>query len=172
MPFRFFRRIPLVGRFVTVNVSKGGVSASVGVPGFHVTTGPRGSQITAGLPGTGLFYTEQLGRLSQAGGRREKLQQLIERYRPLGDPAAPASDFVAAIQAQEQLGLRDDELPPALVEMRAHVIDTLQSRFGYRVVRREPPPPPAATKANLALPLFLLAIVVGGALLAIWALLR
>jgi hypothetical protein len=58
MGFRFSRRIKIIPG-VTLNVSKSGVSTSVGVKGAHVTLGgPRGTRAMVGIPGTGISYTE------------------------------------------------------------------------------------------------------------------
>jgi len=43
---------------LTLNLSKSGVSASVGVRGAKVTVGKTGVRKTAGIPGTGLSYTD------------------------------------------------------------------------------------------------------------------
>lgn len=60
MGFRFFKRIKIIPG-VTVNVSKSGMSTSLGVKGAHVTLGGvRGTRTTVGIPGTGLSYTETL----------------------------------------------------------------------------------------------------------------
>ena len=56
MPLRFRRRITIV-RGVSLNLSKGSVSASIGGRGAHFTVGPRGNRSTIGIPGTGLSYT-------------------------------------------------------------------------------------------------------------------
>jgi hypothetical protein len=56
--FRFRRTIGLIPG-LRLNLSKTGVSASVGVRGAHVTLGGKGIRTTVGLPGTGLSYTEQ-----------------------------------------------------------------------------------------------------------------
>ena len=56
MGFRFFRRIRVLPG-VTLNLSRRGVSTSVGVRGAHVTFGHGRVRETAGLPGTGMFYT-------------------------------------------------------------------------------------------------------------------
>src|SRR5271166_3809627 len=57
MGFRFFRRVRIVPG-VRLNLSKSGVSASIGGRGAWFTVGPRGSRTTLGLPGTGLYYTQ------------------------------------------------------------------------------------------------------------------
>ncbi len=59
MSFRFWRRIRIAPG-VTLNLRKTGGSLSFGVRGAHFTVGPHGKRITAGIPGTGLFYTTKL----------------------------------------------------------------------------------------------------------------
>jgi hypothetical protein len=59
MGFRFQRRIRVLPG-LRLNVSKSGVSASVGGRGAWFTLGPRGSRATVGMPGTGISYTHQL----------------------------------------------------------------------------------------------------------------
>ncbi len=56
MGLRFFRRIRIAPG-ITLNLSKSGVSTSVGVRGAHVTLGHGKVRETVGLPGTGLSYT-------------------------------------------------------------------------------------------------------------------
>jgi len=57
MAFRLFRRIKIAPG-ITLNLSKSGLSASAGVRGAHVTLGPRGVRRTVGIPGSGIYYTE------------------------------------------------------------------------------------------------------------------
>lgn len=73
MGFRFFRRIR-VAPGLTLNLSKGGVSASAGPRGAKFTVGTSGARATAGIPGSGLFYTKKLGTNSSRsrGSRRER----------------------------------------------------------------------------------------------------
>jgi tetratricopeptide (TPR) repeat protein len=52
---------------VTLNLSKSGASVSVGPRGAKFTIGPSGRRVTLGLPGTGLFYTQKLGKKSSGG---------------------------------------------------------------------------------------------------------
>jgi hypothetical protein len=59
MGFLRFRRSIRIGPGLRVNLSKSGVSTSVGRRGAWFTLGPRGTRSTVGLPGTGLSYTEQ-----------------------------------------------------------------------------------------------------------------
>ena len=64
MSMRFRRTKGLLGGLVRLNFSGGGVSASIGIPGFRVTVplagkarAPRG---TIGIPGSGISYTTKL----------------------------------------------------------------------------------------------------------------
>lgn len=61
MSFRFWRRVKICPG-VTLNISKRGLSVSFGVRGAKITTGNRGTRATVGLPGTGLFFTEVIGK--------------------------------------------------------------------------------------------------------------
>ena len=56
MPFRFWRRIRLAPG-VTLNLSISTASLSLGPRGAKYTVSPRSNRATAGLTGTGLFYT-------------------------------------------------------------------------------------------------------------------
>jgi hypothetical protein len=59
MGFRFRRSIKLFPG-VRLNVSKSGVSTSIGVPGAHVNVGAKGTRTTVGIPGTGISYSEKI----------------------------------------------------------------------------------------------------------------
>jgi hypothetical protein len=56
MPFRF-RKILSFGKGFRLNLSKGGISSSIGKPGATLNFGKRGVRPTVGLPGTGLSFT-------------------------------------------------------------------------------------------------------------------
>ena len=57
MSFRFHRTVRLFPG-LRVNVSKSGVSASIGTRGAWLTFGRKGTRTTVGLPGTGVSYTQ------------------------------------------------------------------------------------------------------------------
>jgi hypothetical protein len=56
MGLRFFRRVRLAPG-VTLNLSRSGVSTSIGTRGAHVTLGHGKTRETVGIPGAGLSYT-------------------------------------------------------------------------------------------------------------------
>jgi hypothetical protein len=57
MGLRFYRRVRLFPG-VRINLSRSGISTSIGVRGAHVTIGHGKVRETVGIPGTGLSYTE------------------------------------------------------------------------------------------------------------------
>ena len=67
MGFRFRRSIKILPG-IRINLSRSGVSASVGVRGANVTIGHGHVRETVGLPGSGLSYThvDHLGRQQSA----------------------------------------------------------------------------------------------------------
>jgi hypothetical protein len=56
MGFRFRRTVRLLPG-LRLNLSKAGVSASVGTRGAWLTFGRNGTRTTVGIPGTGISYT-------------------------------------------------------------------------------------------------------------------
>jgi len=58
MPFRFRKSIKILPG-VKINLSKSGVSTSVGKRGATVNFSKRGTRTTIGIPGTGLSYSSQ-----------------------------------------------------------------------------------------------------------------
>jgi Protein of unknown function (DUF4236) len=63
MNWRFQKRIKLVPG-VRLNLSKGGVSARVGIRGAGVTWGKSGITASGGLPGTGFSVSHKLAQPS------------------------------------------------------------------------------------------------------------
>ena len=63
MAFRFLRRFKIAPG-LTLNLSKSGVSFSMGVKGAKYTVGSRGQHISLGIPGSGLFFTRKIARKS------------------------------------------------------------------------------------------------------------
>ncbi len=59
MSFRFYRRVSLIPG-LRLNASRSGLSLSIGHRGGWLTFGPRGRRATLGIPGTGLYWTEQV----------------------------------------------------------------------------------------------------------------
>ena len=61
MGFKFRKRIKIAPG-VNINLSKSGVSTSIGKPGATVNVGKNGVKATVGIPGTGVSYSQQLAK--------------------------------------------------------------------------------------------------------------
>jgi len=61
MGFRFRKTIKLFPG-VKLNLSKSGISTSIGGPGATINISKRGTRGTVGIPGTGVSYSENLSK--------------------------------------------------------------------------------------------------------------
>ncbi|HSS14775.1 MAG TPA: DUF4236 domain-containing protein, partial [Rhizomicrobium sp.] len=66
MGFRFQKRISILPG-VRINLSKSGVSTSLGPRGADVNIGKDGVTANAGIPGTGLSYRQKIGSSGKGG---------------------------------------------------------------------------------------------------------
>jgi hypothetical protein len=71
MGFRFQKRISILPG-VRINLSKSGVSTSLGPRGADVNIGKDGVTANAGIPGTGLSYRQKVGGASAGAGATSK----------------------------------------------------------------------------------------------------
>ena len=101
MSFRFRRSVRIMPG-VRLNLSKSGVSVSVGGPGATLKLSSRGSAVTLGLPGTGLSYPHQL---STPDGRAPRPYVAPPRAvpSPPSSPRLPAPEQPPALDPQERL---------------------------------------------------------------------
>jgi len=79
MPIRFRRTFKILPG-VKINVSKGGISVSVGTRGFHLTFGKHGVRQTIGIPGSGLSETSYLFK-NEPESEKEKESDEDDRKR-------------------------------------------------------------------------------------------
>jgi tetratricopeptide (TPR) repeat protein len=90
MGFRFSKSIRL-GKFIRLNISRAGVGGSIGIGPLRLGTGPRGTRLTADLPGAGTSYVKQWG-----GGdtpRRKSAKADGEAPQPAPTHEIPAPGF-------------------------------------------------------------------------------
>ncbi len=79
MGFRYRKQIKIAPG-VKLNISKSGISTSVGGPGATVNFSKRGTRTTFGIPGTGLSYSKNIPRRKRKtvaiddGGAFEKMR--------------------------------------------------------------------------------------------------
>lgn len=152
MPFRFWRRIRLAPG-VTLNLSKSTASLLLGPRGAKYTISPRGNRATAGLPGTGLFYTVHDRQRAARGGaapapkvpQRDRLKlgffqrlmtpaeerRFIDGIRALND-----GDQDAALAALEEArDLPDAAWMAGMIRLRREELDRAETHFGHALGR-------------------------------------
>ncbi|MFB1068306.1 DUF4236 domain-containing protein [Vibrio diabolicus] len=79
MGFKFRKRIKIAPG-LHINVSKSGVSTSIGKPGATVNIGKKGGKATVGIPGSGLSYSQNLtgsGNLKEVSSNTGKGSSLL-----------------------------------------------------------------------------------------------
>jgi tetratricopeptide (TPR) repeat protein len=152
MPFRFWRCIRLAPG-VTLNLSKSTASLSLGPRGAKYTISPRGNRATAGLPGTGLFYTVHDRNRAERGGaapapkvpQRDRLKlgffqrlmtpaeerRFIDGIRALND-----GDQDAALAALEEArDLPDAAWMAGMIRLRREELDRAKTHFRHALDR-------------------------------------
>ena len=109
MGFRFFRRWNILPG-VSLNFSKSGPSISFGPRGARVTIGSKGVRTTVGIPGTGFYYTQQIGGSNRGSGRSRRPRRKEEP--PETDDLAPSVTPAerSLLQACRALSAGDAEL--------------------------------------------------------------
>lgn len=99
MPFRFRKSFKIAPGF-RINLSKSGISTSIGKRGASVNLSKRGTRVTTGIPGTGISFSQSLG------GRNKQNPNLTE------PPHEPQSRQHVPIAAKKPKG----KIPlPALI---------------------------------------------------------
>lgn len=87
MPFRFRRIIPL-GKGFRINLSKSGISSSIGGKGFTVNFSKRGVRPTISAPGTGISYTPSMASSSSTSPKLKVSPHLFPIENSAPNPAA------------------------------------------------------------------------------------
>ena len=139
MAFRFWRRVRLAPG-VTLNLSKSTASLSFGPRDAKYTISPRGNRATAGIPGTGLFYTVHDRSRSPGSARAPAAPQVAKRdklslgfFQRLMTPA-PERRFIDGIRA-----LNEGDLQAALtaLEEACHLPDAAWMAGMIRLQRED-----------------------------------
>ena len=152
MAFRFWRRVRLAPG-VTLNLSKSTASLSLGPRGAKYTISPRGNRATAGLPGTGLFYTVDDRKRSGRGGAApsprvaqhnrlnlgffQRLMTPAEEKRFIdGIRALNDGDQDTALAALEEArDLPDAAWMAGMIRLRREELDRARAHFEYALAR-------------------------------------
>ena len=108
MAWRFQRRVQIIPG-VRLNLSKSGISTSVGVRGANMTFGKSGTYLNTGIPGTGIYQRQKL-----SGNERSKPQN---QFTPTQNPenhiyaeSEIISTDVQEITSQDMQGIKDSIL--------------------------------------------------------------
>ena len=152
MSFRFWHRIRIAPG-VTLNLSKSTGSLSFGPRGAKYTISPRGNRATAGIPGTGLFYTVHDRKRAGRGGaapapkvpKRNRLklgffQRLVtpseERRFVDGIRALNEGDQDAALAALEEArDLPDAAWMAGMIRLRREEFEPAKAHFRHALGR-------------------------------------
>jgi uncharacterized protein YgiM (DUF1202 family) len=120
MGFRFRKSIKLMPR-VRLNLSKSGVSTSVGVPGSTVNFGPNGTRHTVGLPGSGLsFSTTSSMKSSENDGHSDTSPQPSRDMNGCGCLLLILGLFLAVAYCGKH---EDGNTPPKVIENTQGISD-------------------------------------------------
>ncbi len=125
-----FRRTVKVFPGVKLNISRSGVSASIGVPGATLNVGPNGSRFTAGIPGTGLSYQHRFKSPAPPQAPQVALPPATPRL-PVPTPspslAPPPLPMHTAVGVQS--ATLEALTSPGLRELRALVADAYAESY-------------------------------------------
>ena len=113
MAFRFRRTIRLAPG-IRLNISKSGISASLGPRGASVTIGKRGIYANTGIPGTGMSYRTRLDK--KALGQAETLSKVPSAKKAKNRTSANVEDEEAAAEDNQAASKR---LEKVLLELKA-----------------------------------------------------
>src|SRR5438094_9992870 len=121
MPWGFRRSLKLAGP-LRLNLSNSGLGLSLGVPGLHVGSGPRGRYLRAGIPGTGIYYRKSSNQPRPVHTRAPSARQQQS-------PWMQAVSALLAGDAQKCLALLDSiaraKGPAVHIEVGEDVVVTL-----------------------------------------------
>ena len=81
---RYRNRIKIC-KGVNLNISKSGISTSVGIPGLSVSTGKRGTYLNTGIPGTGFYDRQKIGGGSSLKAKNGVATSQQKVAFPIGD---------------------------------------------------------------------------------------
>jgi hypothetical protein len=119
MGFRFRRTFKIIPG-VRLNVSKSGTSISVGARGAHYTISGKGTRITAGIPGSGLSWTQYRPFTTNRrdSSARSNFQAPTEA---MTDGAGAVTEFFESSPVDEIVARSTNELTQYLNKVRSQL---------------------------------------------------
>lgn len=112
MGFRFRRTIKVFPG-VRLNISRSGVSTTVGVRGATVTMGMRGTAVNLGIPGSGLSYRQRIDGPTKSASQQSPVRSLPSQplsQDPLPVPKEESPLLVGEIRSADSNALTSDSL--------------------------------------------------------------
>jgi hypothetical protein len=107
MALKFRKRMKLFPGFY-LNLSKSGMSATVGMRGFSVNVGQKGTYLNTGIPGTGLYDRQRIGGGARDSNTPALNPQLTPEPQPLIPEGAEIKSFEPELITSEGLfGLKE-----------------------------------------------------------------
>ncbi len=108
MAWSFRRRIKIIPG-VRLNLSKSGISTSIGVRGANVTLGKFGTYLNTGIPGTGIYQRQKI-----SGNEKAKPQDRSENTQQTENHIYAEKEIISAdiqeITSQDMQGIKDSIL--------------------------------------------------------------
>lgn len=102
MAWSYRRRIKIIPG-VHLNLSKGGISTSIGVRGANLTLGKSGTYLNTGIPGTGIYQRQKLSGTNQ----RNPQQPIVTSDQFVYSENEIFSADVQEITSQDMQGIKD-----------------------------------------------------------------
>lgn len=79
-----FRKYLTFGKLLRLNISKSGVSATIGIKGASVNIGKSGTYLNTGIPGTGIYSREKISdnkkKISHSDEAIERAKKVFDEY--------------------------------------------------------------------------------------------
>lgn len=120
MAFRLRKSINLGGGF-RINISKSGVGYSWGVPGFRISNGADGRiRRSVGIPGTGIYWTEEIGRDRQNNSTTRRERNTPQRVPAPSFEERPDSERT---DSQRQFDVPDADYSEKVIEEKPAAVD-------------------------------------------------
>ncbi len=153
-----FRKSIKIAKGVKINLSKSGVSLSVGRTGLHGTINSRGQLTTsAGLPGTGVSFVKTMSLKKLLGGTKksEDVETISPKKRK--DTAIPAGERAPAVGGSKEAGKSVSAAGDAADQVAAYeqqlqmirrVHETCSETIDWKKISEQPAPAQRSVSFN------------------------
>ena len=153
-----FRKSIKIAKGVKINLSKSGVSLSVGRTGLHGTINSRGQLTTsAGLPGTGVSFVKTMSLKKLLGGTKksEDVETISPKKRK--DTAIPAGERAPAVGGSKEAGKSVSAAGDAADQVAAYeqqlqmirrVHETCSETIDWKKISEQPAPASRSVSFN------------------------